>query len=70
MPRNVAAYISISPSVKLAPQNWQHKETIQDGLDGKYLQTVKLNCNSINSTAGLNTLDSESQSHEVDLLYV
>lgn len=70
MPRNVAVYISISPSIKLAPQNWQHKETIQGGLDGKYLQTVKLDCNSINSTAELNIVDSESWSHEVDLLYV
>lgn len=70
MPRNVAVYISISLSVELAPQNWQHKETIQGGLNGKHLQTVKLDCNSIKSTAGLNIVDSESWSHEVDLLHV
>ena len=70
MPRNVAVYISFSRSVKSAPQNWQHKETIQAGLDCKYLQTVKLNCNNINSASGLNTIDSESWSHEVVSLSV
>lgn len=45
---------------KLVPQNWQHKETAQGGLDGKYLLTVNLDCDSVNSAARLNTVDSES----------